>query len=57
MRVDADWFRDCRWGVFTHYLTQPGTTADEWNRQVDGFDTHRLAEQLASVGAPYYFLP
>ena len=55
-RANTDWFRDCRWGVFTHYLTKPETTADEWNRQVDAFDVKALANQLASVGAPYYFI-
>ena len=57
----ADWLRDARWGVFTHYLespassTRPGTTsADAWNRRVDAFDVEALARQLASVGAAYY---
>ena len=52
-RADTDWFRDCRWGVFIHYLTGVATTADEWNRRVDAFDVSALADQLASVGAPY----
>ena len=55
-RASTDWFRDCKWGVFTHYLTKPETTADEWNRQVDAFDVQALAGQLESVGAPYYFI-
>lgn len=55
-RADTDWLRDCGWGVFTHYLVKPETTADEWNRQVDSFDTRRLADQLADVGARYYFI-
>lgn len=55
-RADTDWFRNCLWGVFTHYLTKPETTVDEWNRQVDEFDTQRIANQLASVGARYYFI-
>lgn len=55
-RANTDWFRDCRWGVFTHYLTKTETTADEWNRQVDAFDVKALARQLKSVGTPYYFI-
>ena len=43
-------------GVFTHYLTTPETTADEWNRRVDGFDAQGLADQLAEIGARYYFI-
>lgn len=37
-RAEADWFMRARWGVFTHYLTKPETTAEAWNRQVDSFD-------------------
>lgn len=55
-RSDTDWFRDARWGVFTHYLGQPTMSAVEWNRQVDAFDVRGLADQLESVGAGYYFM-
>ncbi len=54
--ADCDWFRDARWGVFTHYLSANDTSADDWNRQVDAFDVDALAAQLASTGAPYYFI-
>jgi len=50
------WFADRKWGVFAHYLTIPETTADEWNRRVDSFDTNALATQLASTGAGYFFI-
>ncbi|NLB54953.1 MAG: hypothetical protein GX811_04170 [Lentisphaerae bacterium] len=53
---DTKWFSDCGWGVFCHYLTSPDTSADEWNRQIDAFDTDRLAKQLASVNAPYFYI-
>jgi len=52
----ADWFKAAGWGVFTHYLTAPETTADDWNRRVNSFDTQALAAQLASIGAKYYFI-
>ena len=59
----TDWFRDARWGALSHYLadqasatTDSGMTVDAWNRRVDSFDVHALAEQLASVGARYYYL-
>ncbi len=59
----TDWFRDARWGVLSHYLadqasatTDSGMTVDAWNRRVDSFDVQALAEQLASVGARYYFI-
>ncbi len=56
MQADSRWFRDAKWGVFVHYLTQPEMPADEWNSMVDEFDVHGLAKQLAQVGASYFFL-
>ena len=62
-RSDTAWFKDAKWGVFCHYLAAPPSsvgapalTADEWNRQVDGFDVKGLAAQLASAGAKYFFI-
>ena len=59
----TDWFRDARWGVLSHYLAdrasataEIGISVDDWNRRVDSFDVSALADQLASVGAPYYFI-
>ncbi len=52
----ADWFHKARRGVFAHYLTGDETTVEEWNAQVDAFDVGGLAEQLAHIGAPYYFI-
>jgi hypothetical protein len=56
----TDWFHDARWGVMTHYLGAPPSspggaelTAEAWNRQVDGFDVNRFADQIASTGAQY----
>jgi len=56
----SDWFHQARWGVMTHYLGAPPSsaggaelTADMWNRQVDAFDVAGLAEQLASAKANY----
>ena len=57
------WFKGLKWGVFCHYLADPAShagttkvTSDEWNKRVDSFDTDRLAEQLASVNAGYFFI-
>jgi len=45
MQTDkTKWFADRKWGVFAHYLTTPETTADEWNRRVDSFDTKKLSQ-------------
>lgn len=59
----TDWFRDAGWGVFCHYLadapsnSQPiGMSADDWNRQVDGFDLTGFADQIESTGARYCFV-
>lgn len=49
---DTDWFRDARYGVFTHFL--PGDA-----RQlalVDKFDVDALAAQLESMGAKYFVI-
>ncbi|MFI4910099.1 MAG: alpha-L-fucosidase [Sedimentisphaeraceae bacterium JB056] len=55
-RPDIDWFKDLKWGVFTHYLGENDQPAEDWDRQVAEFDVEGLAEQLSSVGAPYYFM-
>jgi alpha-L-fucosidase len=59
-RSNTDWFRDARWGVMTHYLGAPPSTAggseltaELWNQQVDAFDVTGLADQLAATGAKY----
>jgi hypothetical protein len=56
----TDWFCEARWGVMTHYLGAPPSsaggaelTAEMWNRQVNAFDVEGLANQLASTGAKY----
>lgn len=59
----TEWFADRGWGVFCHYLgAVPSSaggaelTADVWNRRVAAFDVERLARQLASTGARYFFI-
>jgi hypothetical protein len=44
-RADTTWFRDCRWGMFTHYLADAASnlqpimlSPDDWNRRIDAFD-------------------
>jgi len=56
MRSNTDWFRDAGWGVFNHYLTSHETTAEDWNRLVDGLDLDGLVGQLASTRTKYYFI-
>ena len=53
----SDWFHQARWGVMTHYLGAPPSsaggaelTADMWNRQVDAFDVAGLAARLGRNG-------
>jgi predicted GH43/DUF377 family glycosyl hydrolase len=62
-RSKTDWLQQARWGVMTHYLGAPPSsaggaelTAAAWNRQVDAFDARGLADQLSSVGAKYLLL-
>lgn len=59
-RNNTNWLHDARWGVMTHYLGAPPSTAggaeltaEQWNRQVDAFDVPGLADQIASTGAGY----
>ena len=56
----AKWLHEARWGVMTHYLGAPPSTAggadltaEMWNEQVDAFDVQGLANQIASTGAKY----
>ncbi len=56
MRANTDWFMESKWGVFTHYLTGPETSAEEWNKLVNSFDVQGLAQQLEYIGARYYFI-
>jgi hypothetical protein len=62
-RANTDWFRDAKWGIFFHYLSEefmrdvPAEQAVEtWNSLVDGFDVEGLAKQLAEVKAGYFFI-
>ena len=56
----TDWFHQAHWGVMTHYLGAPPSsaggaelTAEMWNQQVDAFDVAGLVDQLASSKAKY----
>lgn len=57
----AEWFRQARWGVFTHYMADtvlaPETLSVEtWNAAVDSFDVAALANLLDQIGAGYYVI-
>lgn len=56
MKSNTDWFMEARWGVFTHYLTNSETPAEDWNTRVNGFDVQGLAQQLELIGTKYYFI-
>lgn len=60
-----------KWGIFNHFLygSERGYTrfrgddpdemvkmAEEWNEQVDSFDTDKLAATLHEIGCGYYFI-
>ena len=41
MGVDAQWFRDAKYGVMIHYLCpneEKDMSAEDWNKRVDSFD-------------------
>ena len=57
----ADWMRQARWGVMTHFLAEwikpeAHSSVEAWNAMVDGFDAEGLAEQIKSTGAGYYLV-
>jgi len=60
-------FSSRKFGIFNHFLYgEPGgfvtrklsrdEEAIEWNRQVNAFDTERIAYDLNRIGAGYYFI-
>ncbi len=62
-RANTDWFRDCRWGLFTHYLADSASNlkptvlpVSDWNRRIDAFDVEGLARQLAEAHVPYFVI-
>jgi hypothetical protein len=63
MTDNTQWFADRGWGVFGHWLGAAASSAggaelssEAWNRRVDAFDAEGLAQQLESIGAPYFFI-
>jgi hypothetical protein len=59
----TQWFADCGWGVFSHWLGAPASSdggaelsSEAWNDRVDAFDIEGLAQQLESISAPYLFI-
>ncbi|MCP4642019.1 MAG: hypothetical protein GY851_16370 [bacterium] len=62
--VDAhrtDWFRNAKWGVFTHYmadtvLPKDELSVDRWNAVVDSYDVDALAAQLEAAKAGYFII-
>lgn len=62
-RANTDWFKDCRWGLFTHYLADSASNlkalelpVEDWNKRIDAFDVDGLAKQLADLRVPYFFI-
>ena len=60
MNPNTDWLQAAGWGVFLCFLDSPAsstevsdTSAEDWNRRVDGFDVAALALQLEAIGAKY----
>ncbi len=59
----AEWMREARWGVMTHYLPRwiaeamnEPMTPQRWNTLVDAIDVEKLADQLQEVGAGYFIV-
>lgn len=61
IRAAQDDFSSLRWGVFHHYLWNPRVftgrpEAADWAKNIESFDTDRLARTLHDMGAGYYFI-
>lgn len=59
----ADWLRDRKWGVMSHFLSegfeknhQFNMTPQKWNKIIDQFNVDTLAYQLSSIGAGYFII-
>jgi hypothetical protein len=57
----ANWMKQGKWGVMTHYLADwkaqtdhLNVTVAEWNRLIDGFNVDGLADELQQAGASWY---
>lgn len=46
---------DSKWGVFNHFLAVK-MTEEAWNAKVDAIDVEKIADQLSSCGAKFYFI-
>ena len=62
-RANTDWFLNCRWGMFTHYLADSASNLKaielpvaDWNKRIDAFDVEGLARQLAEAHVPYFVI-
>jgi len=62
-RANTDWFMQCKWGMFTHYLADSASNlkpidlpVDDWNRRIDAFDVEGLARQLSDARVPYFVI-
>ena len=49
------WLREAGWGLFTHYIGT-GLSGEDWNKRVNAFQVKELADQIAALKAPYYFI-
>ena len=64
-RQRTQWFYNASWGLWSHYLGRSAgqgciqtciNGTDDWQRRIDRFNVTKTAEQLASVGARYFFI-
>jgi hypothetical protein len=64
-RQRTQWFYNATWGLWSHYLGRSAgqgciqsciNGTDDWQRRIDRFNVTKTAEQLASVGARYFFI-
>eukprot|EP01043_Picozoa_sp_COSAG02_P042236 COSAG02_NODE_3574_length_6538_cov_261.862137_2_plen_985_part_00 len=64
-RQRTQWFYNATWGLWSHYLGRSAgqgciqtciNGSNDWQHKVDSFNVTKTAEQLASVGAKYFFI-
>lgn len=54
-----DWFKECKWGIFVHYLIQNQNRKAidgelPWDEHVEKLDIPLIAKQLHKLGAGYF---
>lgn len=59
---NAQWMRDAKWGLFSHYMAHVASDSktlmpkEQWFKKVDTFEVKPFADQLSALKVPYFFI-